>query len=158
MRCTRLNYGTISAQDIFDKAMDDTIEGLDGFLHIRDDFIVFENKDINDHDSALRNLLGRFRECGLTLNPKKCKFRLSQIEFFGFVFSKKGIKPSPTNVGALQQMDPPRNAPKVKSLLGMAQYTSRFIPNFPELTAPLRKLTHQGVQWKWSSTVNCSFR
>jgi len=41
MRYTRLNYGTISAQDIFDKAMDDTIAGLDGVLHIRDDFIVF---------------------------------------------------------------------------------------------------------------------
>jgi len=40
MRYTRLNYGTISAQDIFDKAMDDTIAGLNGVLHIRDDFIV----------------------------------------------------------------------------------------------------------------------
>ena len=34
MRYTRLNYGTISAQDIFDKAMDDTIAGLNGMLHI----------------------------------------------------------------------------------------------------------------------------
>ena len=32
---TRLNYGTISAQDIH------TIAGLNGMLHIRDDFIVF---------------------------------------------------------------------------------------------------------------------
>ena len=41
MMYTRLNYGTISAQDIFDKAMDDTVAGLNGVLHIRDDFIVF---------------------------------------------------------------------------------------------------------------------
>ena len=41
MRYTRLNYGTISSQDIFDKAVDDTIVGLHGVLHIRDDFIVF---------------------------------------------------------------------------------------------------------------------
>ena len=107
MRYKRLNYGTISAQDIFDKAMDDTIEGLNGVLHIRDDFIVF-GKDINDHDSVLRNLLQRFRVCGLTLNLKKCKFRLPQIEFFGFVFSEDGIKPSTSKVEALQHMDPPK--------------------------------------------------
>ena len=41
LRYTRLNYGTISAQDIFDKAIDDTITGLNGVLHIRDDFIIF---------------------------------------------------------------------------------------------------------------------
>ena len=59
MRYTRLNYGTISAQDIFDKAMDDTITGLNGVLHIRDDFIVFGKGNV-DHDKALENLLRRF--------------------------------------------------------------------------------------------------
>ena len=54
MRYTRLNYGTISAQDIFDKAMADTIAGLNGVLHIRDDFIVF-SKGNADHDKALEN-------------------------------------------------------------------------------------------------------
>ena len=46
LKYTRLNYGTISAQDIFDKAITDTIEGLDGVLHISDDFIVY-GKDTN---------------------------------------------------------------------------------------------------------------
>ena len=101
MRYTRLNYGTISAQDIFDKAMDDTIAGLNGVLHIRDDFIVF-GKGNADHDKALENLLHRFRECGLTFNPKKCKFRLPQIEFFGSIFSKDEIKPSPSKIQALK--------------------------------------------------------
>ena len=78
MRYTRLNYGTISAQDIFDKAMDDTIEGLSGVMHIRDDFIVF-GKNNEEHDHALQALLQRFRECGLTFNPKKCKFRVPEI-------------------------------------------------------------------------------
>ena len=76
MRYTRLNYVTISAQDIFDKAMDDTISGLQGELYIRNDFIVF-GRDNTEHDRALENLLQRFRECGLTFNRKKCKFRSS---------------------------------------------------------------------------------
>ena len=126
-------------------------------LHIRDDFIVF-GKDNNHHDRALESLLQRFRECSLTFNPKKCKFRLPQIEFFGSVFSKDGMKPSPSNVEALKQMDPPKNVSEVRSLLGMAQYSARFIPNFAEMTPPpLRKLTHQGVKWSRSSTEQAAF-
>ena len=56
IRYTKLNCGAISAQDIFDKTMDDTIHGLIGLLHIRDDFIVF-GKTV--------------QECGLTFNPEK---------------------------------------------------------------------------------------
>ena len=36
----RLNYGASASQDIFDRAMDETIVGLPGVLHIRDDFVV----------------------------------------------------------------------------------------------------------------------
>ena len=136
--------------------MDDTIAGLDGVLHIRDDFIVF-GKDNAHHGRALENLLQRFQECGLTFNPNKCKFRLPQIEFFGFLFSKDGIKPSPGKVEPLKQIDPPKDVSEVRSLLGMAQYSARLIPNFAEMTAPLRKLTHQGVKWNWSGAEQTAF-
>ena len=56
MRYTRLNYGTISARNLFDKAMNDTITGLNGVLHIRGDFIIF-GLGHEDHDKALENLL-----------------------------------------------------------------------------------------------------
>jgi hypothetical protein len=122
MRYTRLNYGTISSQDIFDKAMDDTINGLDGVLHIRDDFIV-HRKSREDHDRALIALLQRFRDCGLTFSEKKCRFCVSEIEFFGFVFSEEGIKPAPSKIEALNHMPAPKNASEIRSLLGMAQYS-----------------------------------
>lgn len=75
MGYTRLNCETIFAHNIFNEVTDDTIEGLKGMLHVRDDFIVF-GKHINNHDCTVRNLLQQFRECGLTFNLKKCKFRL----------------------------------------------------------------------------------
>ena len=105
------------------------------------------------HESLLR----RFRECGLNFNPKKCEFRLPQIEFFGFVFSKDRMKPLPSIIEGLKQMDPSKNVSEVRSFLGMAQYSVRFIPNFAEMTTPLRKLTHQGVKWSWSSTEQAAF-
>ena len=50
LRYKRLNYGPISPQDIFfDKAIDDTIHGLSGVLHISDDFVVY-GCDNGEHD------------------------------------------------------------------------------------------------------------
>ena len=156
MRFARLNYGTISAQDIFDRAMDDTIEGLQGVCHIRDDFVVF-GKDDDSHDEALESLLQRFQECRLTFNPRKCYFRVPQIEFFGLTFSKNGIQPSPSRVEALRNMPEPQNESEIRLLLGMAQYSSQFIPNYSELVTPLRKLTHKDTIWKWAREEQKAF-
>ena len=54
-------------------------------------------------------------------------------------------------------MDLPRNVSEVRSLLGMAQYSARFIPNFVEMTTLLRDLTHQGAKWRWSQTEQAAF-
>ncbi|CAB3996632.1 Hypothetical predicted protein [Paramuricea clavata] len=53
-----------------------------------------------------------------------------------------------------------RNSKKVqvKSLLGMAQYVSRFIPNYAAITAPLRALTHQNSVWKCDKEEETAFR
>ena len=67
------------------------------------------------------------------------------------------MKPSPSKVEALKQMDTLKNASEVCSLLGMAQYSARFIPNFAEITTLLRKLTHQGIKWRWFSTEQAAF-
>ncbi len=148
LRYRRLNYGTISAQDIFDRALDDTIQGLDGVLHIRDDFVI-HGKTKQDHDAALTAFLERMKECGLTLSKKKCKIGVKSIEFFGLVFTAKGTSPAPSKVEAIRHMSPPQDAGEVRSLIGMAQYSSQFIPNFAEITAPLRALTKSTAEWKW---------
>jgi len=41
------------------------------------------------------------------------------------------------------------NHSEVRSLLGMEQYVSRFIPNYATITTPLRLLTRQNTPWKW---------
>ena len=90
-------------------------------------------KNDEEHNATLKSLLQRFKVSGLTFSPKKCKFQLHQVEFFGFTFSGDGIRPVPSKVEALKKMALPQNAQEIKSLLGMAQYPAQFIPNFFEL-------------------------
>ena len=148
LRYTRLNYGTISAQDIIDNAIDDTITGLNGVLHIPDDFIIFGHSE-SEHNTTLRAFLTRFEECGLTLSPIKCKLGVPEIDFFGLRFSKDGVSPSASKIESLRNMDRPKNASEVRSLLGMAQYSSQFIPGYAAMTTSLRMLTHNDIPWTW---------
>ena len=156
LRYNRLNFGTISAQDIFDKAVDDTIQGLQGVVHIRDDFIIHGCSQ-EQHDERLIAFLNRMKESGLTLCPKKCKIAVPSVEFFGVVFEKKGTSPAPSKVEALHNMSRPKDVGEVRSLLGMAQYSAQYVPNFSSITAPLRNLTKSSVKWKWGQEEEEAF-
>ena len=67
----------------------------------------------------------------------------------GTLFSADGIAADPNKTSAIVNAAAPQNASEVRSLLGMAQYVSRFIPAYAEITAELRELTHKDVPWTW---------
>ena len=47
-------------------------------------------------------------------------------------------------------MSKPEGVSEVKSLLGLAQYVSRYIPDYATITAPLRLLTKKDMAWQWA--------
>ena len=127
--------------------MTKTIGDIPGVLHIRDDILV-HGKTRQEHNAALLALLRRFRECNLTLRKSKCKFNLSEINFFGFIFAADGMTPDPEKVDTVRFMDPPTNVSEVRSFISMAAFLSRFIPKFSSITALLRRLTEKNAKWK----------
>ena len=92
----------------------------------------------------------RLYDRGLRLNHSTCKFHSGTLEFFGQIFSEGGTKPDPKRVKALQNAPVPRNVHDVRSLLGMANYSSSYIPNFATITAPLRELTQKNIKFEWT--------
>ena len=148
LRYKRLLFGINAASEIFQNAIEELLTGLPGCKNISDDIIVF-GKDQEDHDKNLRGVLQRLQEYNVRLNKDKCSFSKTEVMFYGHVFSAEGIKPDPKKVEAIKSASPPQNASEVKSLLGMAQYVSRYIPEYATITAPLRALTRQDASWKW---------
>ena len=58
---------------------------MEGVRNISDNMIVF-GKDEEEHDRGLENfenVLKRVTEVGLKLNKEKCKFRQTELVFFG---------------------------------------------------------------------------
>uniref|UniRef100_A0AAQ4Q6X4 Gypsy retrotransposon integrase-like protein 1 n=1 Tax=Gasterosteus aculeatus aculeatus TaxID=481459 RepID=A0AAQ4Q6X4_GASAC len=147
-RYKRLSFGISSAAEVFQNAICQTLQGLSGVKNLSDDIIVYGASQ-TDHDNNLRALFQRLRESGLTLNREKCEFNKSRLEFFGFIFSAGGVSADPKKVIAVQQAADPQNPGEIRSLLGMANYCSRFIKDFSSISEPLRKLTRQDTPWVW---------
>ena len=123
-RYTRLNFGTNSASEMFQKTIQDQLQGITGTLNISDDVIVF-GKTQAEHDKALDAVCQKFVESNVTLN-KKCEFNKSSVTFFGFTFSEKGIAPDPKKVEAIKNAPAPTTSSGVRSFLGMATYCAKF--------------------------------
>ncbi|PFX11079.1 Retrovirus-related Pol polyprotein from transposon 17.6, partial [Stylophora pistillata] len=145
----RLSFGISSAAEIFQNVIRETLEGIGGAINISDDILVF-GKTLEEHDKNLKAVFQRLREKGLTLNKSKCEFRKYKLKFFGYVFSKDGISPDPNKVADVVNLQTPSTASEVCGLLGMTNYSSRFIPDYATKTEPLRKLTHKGQSWCWT--------
>ena len=148
-RYKRLNFGISSASEIFQNAIRQCLVGIPGVVNISDDILLHAQTQ-TEHDERLNTLMHRLQDNGLTLNKDKCEFNKRRIEFFGLIFSEDGVSPDPQKVEALKNATPPQTASEISSLLGMAQYSSRFIPNLATITQPLRELTRKGVKFQWT--------
>ena len=94
----------------------------------------------------------------MTLNKEKCLFNQSKLTFFGFLFSSEGISPDPIKVAAIHDAPPPNSCKDVRSFLGLATYCSKFIPNFSDLTEPLRNLTKKNAKFCWTPRHEKAFQ
>ena len=113
-RYKRLNFGINSAAEVFQNTIHDILSDIPGVLNVSDDILVHA-KTPEEHDVRLRLVLQRLKDKNLTINEKKCKFAKSSIEFFGNIFSDKGISPDPHKVDEITNFKTPQNAKELQS-------------------------------------------
>ena len=109
------------------------------------------------HDANLDKCLQRLAMKGLLLSQSKCDFLSGTLSFFGQVFSEEGTRPDPQRVTDLLNAPQPNHAHDVRNLLGMANYSSKYIRDFATPTAPLRKLTKKDVRFEWTQKHQAAF-
>ncbi|XP_051973262.1 uncharacterized protein K02A2.6-like [Xyrauchen texanus] len=156
-RFRKVPFGLASAPEAYQKAMDSMLCGMPGVVCYMDDVVVFAENE-NELEQRLRNVFQKFQEKGLTLNKEKCFFGLKQIEILGHVVTTEGIKPDPRKVEAVCNAPRPENVAQLRSFLGTCGFLMKFVPNYANLSEPLRKLTRQGQKWQWSSEAENAFK
>ena len=150
-------FGIKSAQEVFQKKFDEVCENLEGCFKIVDDVII-SGKSKQEHDQNLMAFLQHCREKNIRINREKCVFFTTQVSYFGHIFMSEGLKPDPTKLAAITQMEPPNNKAELATILGMVNYLSRFIPNLAAITAPMRDLMKKDSEFVWDAQQDCAFK
>ena len=80
----KLPFGITSAPEVYQKRMNDILDGLPGVLCLIDDVIIFAQTQ-EEHDQRLRAVLQRLEKAHMTLNEEKCVFGQRRINFKAWV-------------------------------------------------------------------------
>ena len=123
-----------------------------------DDMTVFSD-EWELHLQHLRKYLERIRECGLTLNLKKCSFAKNQIKFCGQLIGSGKRSADLDKLAVINNMKVPETKKQVRQLLGFFSWFREYIPNFAMHAKPLTDLTAKKVSSviPWGKTQQDAF-
>ncbi|CAC5367296.1 unnamed protein product [Mytilus coruscus] len=139
----RLPFGVPSSAGIFQRTLDNIIQGIPNVL-VRVDDILITGKDRNEHLKTLHEVLSCFK-AGVRLNRQKCTFLALEVIYLGFKINKQGIFPVESKVKAISEAPRPTNVTELKAYLGMLNYYNRFLTNLSTLLQPLDKLLQKNI-------------
>ena len=114
-----------------------------------DDLTMFSKKR-KYHMKYLRRVLQRCREHGISLNPKKSIFCVTEGKLLGHIVSQEGIKIDPDRVEAIQRLSLPINKTGVKSFFGQVNFLRRFVLDFAETTKHIVDMMKGNSNFKWN--------
>ena len=110
--------------------------------------------------NILQHLRGVFLKCrrfGISLNPKKSQFALSEGKLLGHIFSAEGVNIDPVRVEAIQKLSIPRSKSDIQSFLGKINFVRRFIPNFSKLVKNITSMLIKEAEIKLTEQKNKLF-
>ena len=153
--------GISVAPEEFQRRIDDNL-GLEGLKAIADDILIWGDGDTTEeatpkHDKRLLALLERCQQKNIKLNMEKCQLRKTELSYMGVVLTANGVKPDPKKQDCIQSMPAPTNKDKVRRLLGVVTYLSRFSENLSTKSDPLRTLLKKDSVFIWEANEQRAF-
>ena len=156
-----MTFGFMNAPPAFQRFVNDLlyrhpelVNNLVGYL----DDANTHNKTMEEHVTTNRAFLQRCREAGVTLNPKKCEFHKTKVDFLGVELSADGFEMEHVKVDTIRDWKPPRNVKGVREFIGFCNFYRRFVRNFAEVARPLHDLTKKEAKWEWGTRQEHAFQ
>lgn len=153
----RLPFGVSSAPSIFQRVMENLLQGIPGVCIYIDDILVTGTSE-QEHLATLAQVLSRLAAAGMRLKREKCGFLLPSVSYLGHVISAEGLSTSEAKVKAIVEAPAPRNVGELRSFLGLVNYYGKFLPDVATTLSPLYSLLQTSKQWTWGKSQREAFR
>lgn len=154
---TVLPFGLRNAPSSFHREIRKAFHDFKFVLSYIDDLFIFSGSK-DEHLTHLEMFFQRCSELNLTLNSKKCTFLVPEIEVLGHMIGCDSVRISPSKLDTIQNWPTPTNKKQLQSFLGLCNYSSRFVRNYTDFTAPLYALTNKGVDFQWTDRSEFCFQ
>lgn len=136
-RYTCLPMGMVVSGDVFQSKVYDLIGDIEGVRTYIDDILCIGKGTFEEHLKQLEEIFRRFHKAGLKVNASKCYFGLKEIPYLGYIISVDGLKPDPKKVQGILDLEKPKTAKEMKSLIGMIQFYRDMWKRRSHILSPL---------------------
>ena len=96
------------------------------FLYVYMDDILIASHSTEEHLGHLQTLFKLLAEHCILVNPKKCQFACSTLQFLGHVVDKNGIRIPESRVDVIQKFPAPTSIKELERFLGLYAFVHRF--------------------------------
>ena len=156
-RFTRLIMGAWPSRKYFHEVISQIIRRVPNCENISDNIWLW-SQDMAEHIKQLYHLLETFQGNGITLKLPKCSFGVPEISAFSHIVPGQGIRSDNKKIEAIANAPQPKCTSGVRSLLGLTNYCSRYVPDYSSITYPLRQLIRTNSTFQWGKEQEQSFQ
>ena len=139
----KVPFGLQNAAQTFQRFMDQVLRGVTSAYAYIDDVLIASSTP-EQHLNDLRTVFERLAADGIIINPNKCVFRVSELDFLGHHIDKRGITPLPEKVQAVRDFPQPQSQRQLRQFIGLVNFYHRFLPHCAQLMQPLHALLSKG--------------
>ena len=154
--CVKVPLGLAQTPAYFQELMAGILKDFNFAIAYLDDIIIFR-KSLQEHLSHIRKVFEKLWSAKLSMKMNKCNFFFQGNTVFRTHLSVTSIQPLPSKTHVIQHMQPPTTPKQAGAFLGLFGYYRKFIKGFTKIAKPLMMLTHQQVNFDWTSTCHAAF-
>ena len=155
----RMPFGLCNAPATFSNLMRKvlaTIQSNAVFAYLDD--VLVASKTVDEHITHVEEMLDRFIQVGLTIQPKKSFLFQEELEFLGFLVSKDGIKATTSKLQAITDFPQPATVKQMKGFVALCSYYRRFVKEFSKIAKPLTDaLRNKPGELVWTKDMHQAF-
>ena len=122
-----------------------------------DDILIVGKGTWEEHLSPVGQVLEVLLHNGFQVNPLKSYWGQPEVDYLGYIISKKGIRPQTKKIQAILKIQPPATQRQLRRFIGMINYYRDVWRKRSHYLEPLTSMVGKKSKFKWAQPQQDAF-
>ena len=156
-RYNSLPMGVCIATDVFQQRLAELVAGIPHVYVFIDDILIVGKQTYEKHIEQVGKVLRVLMESGMQVNPLKSFWAQGEVDYLGYVISRRGIRPQFKKIQAILGIKPPNNQRQLRRFIGMINYYRDVWRGRSHYLEPLTQMVGKRSNFKWGNEQQQAF-